>query len=346
LILGEKMDFSNPAFVYTTSSLGLVLLILVLIHFRIRPARFNLSEKHVVITGGSSGIGKAVAKKIAQAGSHVTIIARDQKKLEAAVLEIRESIPPCEGEECQLQFINWVSADLAKGHKEVENAIKEAERKCGGRSADVLVASAGHAVPKAFRDLAPAEVEGMCRLNYLSAVDACRAVLPGMVARGGGRIALVASQAAQAPIFGYTGYAPTKCALKGFAEALQMEVHRDGVHLSVAFPPDTDTPGFAEENKTKAPETHLVAESGALFGADQVAESIVNGIVKGRFLVWTGFDGWLLCNLTANMGPVFSVSDAFFQVMLSSLLRLVGFFYIVPWYITCKKAKAGLKKKS
>jgi 3-dehydrosphinganine reductase len=61
-------------------------------------------------------------------------------------------------------------------------------------------------------------------VNYLGSVYACRAVLPGMKARNSGRIVFVSSQAGQIGLFGFTAYSPTKFALRGLAESLQMEV--------------------------------------------------------------------------------------------------------------------------
>jgi 3-dehydrosphinganine reductase len=66
-----------------------------------------------------------------------------------------------------------------------------------------------------------------------------------------GRILFVSSQAGQIGIFGYTAYSATKFALRGFAEALQMELKPYGIYVTLSYPPDTDTPGFKEELKDK-----------------------------------------------------------------------------------------------
>ena len=84
---------------------------------------------------------------------------------------------------------------------------------------------------------------------------------------GSGRIVLVSSQAGQIGVYGYTSYCATKFALKGLAESLQMELARDNIYVTVAYPPDTDTPGLAEENKTKPIETQLINETSGVLSA-------------------------------------------------------------------------------
>ncbi len=85
------------------------------------------------------------------------------------------------------------------------------------------------------------------RMNFLSAVQATRAVIKGMKERRRGRVAFVSSQAAQIGLFGYSAYSAAKFALRGFAEALQMELTPFDVRVTVIFPPNTDTEGFRHE---------------------------------------------------------------------------------------------------
>ena len=91
----------------------------------------------------------------------------------------------------------------------------------------------------------------MMRVNYLGSVYCTKSVIESMKSRKFGRIVMVSSQAGQIGIFGYTAYSATKFALKGFSEALQMEVKPYNVYVTMAYPPDTDTPGLKEENLYK-----------------------------------------------------------------------------------------------
>jgi NAD(P)-dependent dehydrogenase (short-subunit alcohol dehydrogenase family) len=89
------------------------------------------------------------------------------------------------------------------------------------------------------------EYERTMRVNYLGSVFAVRAALPHMSA--GGRIVLIGSMAGLTGVAGYSSYCPTKFAVRGLAEALTMELRPRGITVSLATPPDVDTPGFAHE---------------------------------------------------------------------------------------------------
>jgi len=112
-------------------------------------------------------------------------------------------------------------------------------------------------------------------INYFGTVYATRAFLPFMVedsnegTKSRSTIVLTSSAAGQVGVFGYTAYSPTKYALRGFAEALQMEVQRDNIYVQVAYPPDTDTPGYQLEQDGKPEETHLISQAAGLFSAER-----------------------------------------------------------------------------
>ncbi|CAM9201312.1 unnamed protein product, partial [Phaeothamnion confervicola] len=118
----------------------------------------------------------------------------------------------------------------------------------------------------------------------------------------------------QVGIYGFTAYGAAKFALRGLAEALLMEVRHLGIGVSVAYPPDTLTPGFKEENRIKPRAVHVISASGGIFPAERVAADIVRGMVTGRFAITTGMDGWFLALGTQGMAPCFSVVEAAAQV--------------------------------
>lgn len=89
------------------------------------------------------------------------------------------------------------------------------------------------------------------RVNYLGGIYCTKSVIESMKNRRFGRILFVSSQAGQIGIFGYSAYSASKFALRGLVEALQMEVKPYNIYVTLSFPPDTDTPGFKEENITK-----------------------------------------------------------------------------------------------
>ena len=87
------------------------------------------------------------------------------------------------------------------------------------------------------------------------------AVVPHMVRRRSGHIVIVASGLAVTSFLGYSSYAPTKWALRGLADTLRNELLGFGIAVQIAYPPDTETPGFAHENETKPPETTAVTST-------------------------------------------------------------------------------------
>lgn len=135
----------------------------------------------------------------------------------------------------------------------------------------------------------------------------------------------------QAAIYGYTAYAASKWALRGLAEALQMEVKPYSIYVSVSYPPDTDTPGYQEEMQTKPPLTKKISESGSVFVPQDVAQDLVRYSARGYFGISTGLDGWLLKQVHGGMSPVNNFWEAAQQVLFSGPLRMVAMVYIVMW---------------
>ncbi|XP_045314685.1 3-ketodihydrosphingosine reductase isoform X3 [Leopardus geoffroyi] len=150
-------------------------------------------------------------------------------------------------------------------------------------------------------------------VNYLGSVYPSRAVITTMKERRVGRIVFVSSQAGQLGLFGFTAYSSSKFAIRGLAEALQMEVKPYNVYVTVAYPPDTDTPGFAEENKTKPLETRLISETVSVCKPEQVAKQIVKDAIQGNFNSSIGSDGYMLSSLTCGMAPVTSITEGLQQ---------------------------------
>ena len=117
-------------------------------------------------------------------------------------------------------------------------------------------------------------------LDYFGTLHCVRAVVPSMLERSSGTIVGVSSGAGLIGVFGYTAYAPAKYAVRGLMDTLRAELKPHGIHVSCAFPPDTDTPGFARENETKPPETVAVSGGIKVMPPAKVAAKIVRGIEK------------------------------------------------------------------
>lgn len=251
--------------------------------------------RHAIVTGGSSGIGLATAKLLAARGMNVSILARNVERLAAARAEIEQD------RRHPSQRIACLAVDVA-AREPLEAAIRQAIAELGAPR--VLVASAGIAAAGYFLDLDPTAFDRTMAVNYLGTIDAVRLVVPEMRAAGGGHIVMISSGAGLLGILGYAAYCPTKFALRGFAEALRPEAKRWGIGISIAYPPDTDTPGFREEERTKPPETRKICKTASLMSADGVARSIVRGIDRGRFSIAPGWPMGLLHRATTPFGGV------------------------------------------
>lgn len=124
----------------------------------------------------------------------------------------------------------------------------------------------------------------------------------------------------------------SKFALNGLAQALAMELAPRKILVSVAYPPDTDTPGLAAENLQKPAITKRLSEATATVAPEVVAKSIVDGMEHWTPLITVGFDGWMLATLTSGFWPVSTVVGGAIQVLTVGLWRLVALFYIQFFY--------------
>ena len=229
------------------------------------------------------------------------------------------------------QRVSVHSADVSD-EAAVRAALGEVEAQHGG--VDVLIASAGKATPRTLEGSTAAELGEMFSLNVVGARNAVAASLPLMRSTGGGRIVLISSQAGQVGMFGYAQYSATKFALRGLAEALAMELHTRAIRVSVAFPPDTDTPGLAHENVGKPELTKRLSGASATVQPEVVAAAILGGVERWRFFIPVGVDGWLLATATAGMAPASTVAEAAVQVLFAGLARVVALAVVGGFYST------------
>ena len=196
----------------------------------------RLRDRNVIITGASSGIGRAAAFEFAHRGANLVIAARRAGKLDDVARECRSYGVKC----------NVVVTDVTK-RADCERLIAEAGH------VDVLVNNAGFAVFDQIENAKAQDLEEMMRTNYFGTVWCTQAVLPQMLARGEGSIVNVSSIAG---IMGYArmgGYCATKFAVIGFSEALRDEVLGRGVRVALVCPGTTETEFFEKAERGKMP---------------------------------------------------------------------------------------------
>jgi len=250
-----------------------------------------MRPRHAVITGGSSGIGLAVARRLAERGATVSLIARGEQRLGAAAAELRAA-----GAD-----VLTAAVDVSDGPA-VRRAMAELESDAG--PCDVLVTSAGQARPGRFLDLDDDVFRTMMEVDYFGTLHSIRAVAPGMVRRRHGSIVAVSSGAALLGIYGYSAYGPAKFAVRGLLESLRDELTPSGVHVACVFPPDVDTPQLAEENRHKPAETFAISGTVRPMSADAVADAVLEGIDKRRFAIYPNAEMRLLAAAAPPLAPI------------------------------------------
>ncbi|XP_068157818.1 3-dehydrosphinganine reductase [Drosophila tropicalis] len=264
----------------------------------------SICGRHVVVTGGSKGIGLCLAVECAMKGADVTVIARDEKMLSGAValMEVIRQRPE--------QKFQFRSLDIGGDYEQVERVLGEMEESVGPIYA--LINCAGMAICGVFEEVSVADARKLMNVNFFGSYNCTRYVLPKMKKAGEGIIVITSSQAAMFGIFGYGPYAASKYALRAMAETIAMESREFGVSVTLALPCDTNTPGFEEEEKSKPRETKIISGGGGLVEPEAMAKAILKDALKGNFISTVGAESWLITMLGGALMPW----DGFFTNLL------------------------------
>ncbi len=242
--------------------------------------------KNVIVTGGSSGIGLAIAHALAERGAHPALVARNRAKLVRAQKEITERYP---GVRCRI-----FPCDVGRA-KDVRAAVAQIRKAVG--TIHGLVNNAGKSYPEYFEKI-PADVfDDLVRVDYLGSVYFTREVYEEMPP--GSFIAFTSSVVGYLGTFGFTAYAGPKFAQVGFAESLWHEARSREIHVCVLCPPDTKTPGFDEEEKGKPEETRKLSENASIMSPEDVARKFLRQLAKKEFLINVNWQSALFYRLHA-----------------------------------------------
>jgi short-subunit dehydrogenase len=228
----------------------------------------NINGKRVLITGGSSGIGLAIAHALLAKGAKLVITGRRADTLAKAVQELQHTGSP----------IYSVSADVATPEGRTAT-IKQAVGLLG--RLDILVNNAGGVRAGRLENTPEAELQAMIDVDLVAPILLTRAALPALRASGEAMIVNVASGIALIGVPFYATYAATKAGLARFGEALRRELKGEGVHVLTAYPGGTDTP-MMKSNRAGA-ELGFSREP-----ASAVAAAILEGIEANAFEVIRG----------------------------------------------------------
>ena len=188
----------------------------------------EFKDKVVLITGASSGIGKALALRIGSAGGKVALVARNREALEHVAAAIQES-----GSQALVAVADVSEASQCKA------AVEKAVAHFG--KLDIVVCSAGLSMRTYLEPSDPAAMERVVRVNFLGTLFTTHAAIPH-VRRTRGSLVALSSLTGLRGVPSYSLYGATKFAVQGLYESLRLELRPDGVHVGVVAPGFVDTP--------------------------------------------------------------------------------------------------------
>jgi 3-oxoacyl-[acyl-carrier protein] reductase len=222
----------------------------------------KLTSRIALVTGGSSGLGFAIARELACEGASVAIVARRKPELDRAAAEIlkvaRTRVLPIPG-------------DVSKAG-EADRIARVAEESLG--PIDILVANAGGPPSTLFDSTTDEQYVAAIELNLLSSIRLARACVPGMRARKWGRVIFLTSMAAKQPVPGLILSNTARSGLLGFAKTLSNECAKDNVLVNTVLPGHFDTARAIELAQMRA-----TRESRPV---DELLQARTNGIPIGR----------------------------------------------------------------
>jgi short-subunit dehydrogenase len=228
-----------------------------------------MAAKLVLITGGSSGIGEALAKRYGRTGAHVLLLARNEERLGAVAEAVRASGGTA----------TTFAIDLADA-KAIEETSAKIAREIG--IPDILVNNAGAGRWLPLAKTTAKEALGMIEVPYLAAFNLTRAFLPYMLTRQSGAIACVTSPASYLAWPNASAYIAARHAVKGFAEALRSEVRGTGIAVTLVVLGTVETPYWDHNpgSRENLPRTNPALVP--TLTAEQAAEAIFAGIEAGK----------------------------------------------------------------
>jgi short-subunit dehydrogenase len=217
------------------------------------------------VTGASSGIGELLARRLAQGGARVALLARRAERLEEIAREIRAA----GGNACV------IACDVADP-AQVDAAAARARAELGG--VDLLVNNAGYGHHRRFAEWDAADMARMMRVNYDGALYMSKALLPGMLSCRRGWIVFVASVAGHISVPDESAYCASKFALLGLARAMSLELEGSGVHVLTVCPGAIRTPFFDAEALARMPH----AARRTMAEPEGLVDAVLDALARGR----------------------------------------------------------------
>lgn len=236
-------------------------------------------DKVVVITGGSSGMGKELAHRLVKKGASLALVARDQAKLKSVRDELLKSRPGPER-------VEIFSCNVAE-YPEVEKTFAQIAEQMG--PPEILINSAGIIREDYFEKTPVPDFREVMDVNFFGTLYCVRAAIPYFQRKGAGRVVNIASMGGLVGSFGYTAYCPSKFAVVGLTETLRGELKPQNIILHLVCPGEFDSPMIDGLNQYRTPENRHIVQTIPVLKAGQVADEIIRGVENNCYRIIPGF---------------------------------------------------------
>ena len=233
----------------------------------------------IVITGGSSGLGKALAQQFIKKGAHLALIARDVNKL----AKIKDELVSACAEDQKIEVFPCNVSD----YDATENTLNTISGTLG--VPDILINSAGILREGYFEKLPLTTFREIMDINYFGVLNCTKAIIPLFKQKGRGRVVNISSLGGKMASFGYSAYCSSKFALVGLTETLRMELKPNKIDMHLVCPGEFDSPMVDDLNTYRTEENRVVTQTVPVLSADVVADEIIKGMQKNQYLIIPGF---------------------------------------------------------
>lgn len=276
----------------------------------------SLEKKHVVITGGSSGIGLTMAHEVILQGGFVTLISRSSANLQAAVQLLVKNMS------CDPARVSAKVADVSD-YEAISQAIQEAFQ---WKPIDVLICNAGLTRGGQLENQTVEDLELVIGTNLNGTVYPVHAALPLMKQRSKehpGSIVFIGSQASMFVFYRHSVYTAAKHAVKGLAESLRLELLPYNISISLACPGFVDTPFLDEVEKDEDEDNIELLKIVNLYdrkkaeNPKEVAKKVLEGAKQGTFLITTNiYPGLFLSTVARGFFPAESSGRCLLEMIM------------------------------
>ena len=188
----------------------------------------DLTGRVAIVTGGTRGIGRAIASSLIEAGAKVAITARNEKDLAGAIARLNQNTTNAAGYACDV-----------RDYEQVKSTVAQIAADFGG--IDILINNAGIGLFASVESMSVEDFRAVLETNVFGVFYCCHEVIPVMKQRGGGYIINISSLAGANPHAEMAAYNASKFGLNGFSEALMQEVRHDGIKVSYIMPGSVNT---------------------------------------------------------------------------------------------------------